>query len=120
MRSVNNPTTPCAPARSPESSLTAAAAATAIRAAEIAPANHAPWWHGEHSIPLAVAPKHLPVRADGSRWSTSAIRRWSSPVGKYGVRLRRFRTGPRGWMTTVEELQRFAVAMTSIAGEDVS
>ena len=118
MRSVNDPTTPRALSRSPESSLTAAAA-TAIRDAASTPANHAPWWHEEHVIPLAVAPQHLPIRADGSRWSTSAIYRWSSPVGKYGVRLRRFRTGPRGWMTTVEELQRFAVAMTSIAGEDV-
>ena len=104
--------------RSPASSLLAAAAAEAGVAA-IAAADRTPWWSGERVIPLKAAPQHLPERADGSRWSASAIYRWSSPTGKHGVRLRRFRTAPRGWMTTVEELTRYAAAMTAIAGGDV-
>ena len=109
---------PGAPARSPASS-PIAAAGSASGAAAVGAADRAPWWPGEHVIPLAAAPQHLPTRADGSRWSVSAIYRWSSPLGKRGVRLRRFRTGPRGWMTTVEELTRYAAAQTLLAGGDL-
>jgi hypothetical protein len=82
-------------------------------------AGAAPWWQGETIIPLRDAPHHLPLRPNSKHYDASSIYRWTMPAGKYGVRLRRFRTGPRGWHTTVEELQRFAMAMTAIAGGDV-
>lgn len=69
-----------------------------------------PWWTGETELSLHEA-------ADRSRRDPSTIFRWTV-AGANGVRLRRFRRGPRGWMTTAEELDRFAVAQTSVAGGD--
>ena len=75
------------------------------------------WWAGEHAVPLALAPAHLPVRSDGRPVSVATIYRWTT-AGVGGVRLRRFRGGGRGWYTTVEELQRLLVALTVLAGAD--
>jgi len=75
-----------------------------------------PWWAGEAAIPLTAVPQHLPPRANGRPVSVGSIYRWST-VGAHEIRLRRFRTGPRGWCTTREELQRFAHAMTAMSGE---
>lgn len=80
--------------------------------------NRAPWWFDETPIPLGAVPQHLPLRTDGRHRSLATVYRWAT-VGAHGVRLRRFRTGPRGWCTTREELQRFAVALTTIAGGDL-
>ena len=78
----------------------------------------APWWSGQTAVLLSNAPDHLPARANGEKYSVPTIYRWTT-AGANGVRLRRFRVGPRGWATTVEELQRFAVAMTTIGGGDL-
>ncbi|MBL8737859.1 MAG: DUF1580 domain-containing protein [Planctomycetes bacterium] len=80
--------------------------------------SRAPWWTGESPIPLGAVPDHLPPRADGRQRSVATIYRWSS-IGAHGVRLRRYRVGPRGWFTTREELHRFAAALTSLAGGDL-
>lgn len=76
------------------------------------------WWMNETHVPLALAPQHVPVRADGRRTSVATIYRWTTG-GVQGVRLRRFRGGGRGWCTTVEELQRFLAALTALYEEVV-
>lgn len=70
-----------------------------------------PWWLGETELPF-------PAAAQRVGRDESTIYRWSV-AGAGGVRLRRFRAGPRGWRTTVEELQRFAVAQTALGGGDL-
>ncbi len=77
-----------------------------------------PWWTGETPVPLGMVPNHLPPRSDGRQRSAATIYRWAT-VGAHGVRLRRYRTGPRGWCTTLQELQRFAAALTALAGGDI-
>ncbi len=74
------------------------------------------WWADEQAIPLAQAPQHLPQRGHGHFVSVATVYRWTT-AGVNGVRLRRFRGGGRGWCTTVEELQRLLVALTTLAGE---
>lgn len=69
-----------------------------------------PWWASENELTLREA-------AERSRRDQSTVFRWTT-AGANGVRLRRFRRGPRGWLTTVEELDRFAQAQTAIAGGD--
>jgi len=78
-----------------------------------------PWWSGESAIRLDQVPQHLPPRADGRRVSRASVYRHST-AGLHGVRLRRFRVDGRGWCTTLEELERFAGALTALAGEDVT
>lgn len=68
------------------------------------------WWIGEADLSLREA-------AERSRRDQSTVFRWCT-AGANGVRLRRFRRGPRGWLTTAEELDRFAKAQTLIAGGD--
>jgi hypothetical protein len=78
-----------------------------------------PWWRGEDEILLPNVPDHLPRRADGERVSVATVYRWAT-AGACGVRLRRFRVGPRGYATTAQELERFQVAQTVAAGEEVA
>src|SRR5262245_26376611 len=89
-----------------------------ITLAAAAAAAATPWWILETTIRFADVPDHLEKQGGGRRYDLSTVYRWST-VGVYGVRLRRFRTSPRGWCTTLEELQRFAAAMTSIGGGDL-
>ena len=81
--------------------------------------NAAPWWVGETHITLSAVPRHLPQRDDGRAWSVSSAYRWSTE-GHCGVRLRRFRSAPGQWSTTVEELARWQAALSSLSGEDVA
>lgn len=71
----------------------------------------APWWAGESPLSLTAA-------AEVVGRDESTVYRWST-AGACGVRLRRFRRGPRGWATTHEELTRFAAAQTALAGGDL-
>lgn len=77
----------------------------------------APWWAGETAVRLSDVPALLPLRA-GRRVSVATVYRWASPAGTYGIRLRRYRAGPRGWCTTHQELQRYLAAVTAACGGD--
>ena len=79
-----------------------------------------PWWSGETAIPLHEVPGRLPRRRNGSPISLATIYRWTGPGGVGGVRLRRFRpAGARGYATTLEELERFAAAVTALGGDEL-
>jgi len=79
-----------------------------------------PWWSSETIVPLHEVPALLPLRRNGRPVSLSTIYRWSGPQGAGGVRLRRFRpAGVRGFSTTIQELERFAVALTALSGEEL-
>ena len=79
-----------------------------------------PWWSDETAIPLPEVPSHLPRRRNGQAISLATVYRWTSAAGIGGQRLRRFRpAGARGYATTLEELARFAVAMTAMGGDEL-
>ena len=79
-----------------------------------------PWWSGEITIPLHEVPDRLPRRRTGRPISLATVYRWTGPNGAGGVRLRRFRpAGARGYATTVEELERFAAALTAMGGDEL-
>jgi hypothetical protein len=79
-----------------------------------------PWWSGETAIPLHEVPGRLPNRRNGSRISLATVYRWTGPAGIGGVRLRRYRpAGARGYATTLEELERFAAALTALGGDEL-
>jgi hypothetical protein len=79
-----------------------------------------PWWSGETAIPLHEVPGLLPNRRNGSRISLATVYRWTGPAGIGGVRLRRYRpAGARGYATTLEELERFAAALTALGGDEL-
>ena len=78
------------------------------------------WFVGETPLALHQVPAHLPPRRNGKLVTLTTVYRWTSPAGVKGVRLRRFRpAGARGYATTLEELQRFAVALTALDGGDL-
>ena len=86
--------------------------------------NHAtscsPWWSGETAIPLHQVPGQLPLRRNGKPVSLTTVYRWTGPHGVDGVRLRRFRpAGARGFATTLQELERFAAALTAVGGDEL-
>lgn len=82
--------------------------------------SRAPWWSGETIIPLHEVPGRLQRRRNGRPIHLATIYRWSSAAGVRGVRLRRFRpAGVRGYATTLEELERFAVALTALGGDEL-
>jgi hypothetical protein len=79
-----------------------------------------PWWSGETAIPLHEVPGRLPSRRNGSLISLATVYRWTGPAGVGGVRLRRYRpAGARGYATTLEELERFAAALTALGGDEL-
>lgn len=79
-----------------------------------------PWWSDETILPLHEVPDRLPRRRSGRRLNLATIYRWTSPAGLGGIRLRRFRpAGARGYATTLEELSRFAAAVTALGGDEL-
>ena len=79
-----------------------------------------PWWSGETAVPLHQVPERLPSRRNGAPISLTTVYRWTGPSGVGGVRLRRFRpAGARGYATTLEELERFAAALTALGGDEL-
>jgi hypothetical protein len=84
----------------------------------VAVTSAAPWWHGEAAIPFSQVPNELPVRGTGKRFSAASTSRYGRD-GLYGVRMRRFRAGGRGWFTTKEEVARWVAAINAICGGDV-
>ena len=75
------------------------------------------WWVGERPVALHQVPARLPPRINGKLITLNTVYRWTGPAGVRGVRLRRFRpAGARGYATTLEELERFAAALTALDG----
>jgi hypothetical protein len=76
-----------------------------------------PWFAGEDPLALHEVPAEIPPRRDGDRISLATVYRWTL-AGCCGIRLRRYKAGPRGYATTRQELQRFQQALSAICGED--
>ena len=70
------------------------------------------WWTGEDAVRLSVVPGHVPPGPQG-RVSLASVYRWTIG-GLSDIRLRRFKIGGR-WHTTVQEIDRFAAALTATA-----
>src|SRR5436190_9068518 len=81
------------------------------------PSASAPWWATERQVNLTDAPPLMPPMPGGNPRSVDTVRRYVR-AGVHGIRLRVFASGSRGLCTTVEEINRFLAALSSVRGLD--